>query len=114
MTSDDRLRAELQALERSAPTGAARASMPSRGPWWTRAGLIGATMIAAVALTSLVVGLGGSLQIGRASPSANPPTMAETRVGDFILTISSPKTVWTTDEAIEVSASLKYVGEAPT
>lgn len=113
MTGDDRLRAELEALERAVPTAAAPTSASPRGPRWIRAGLIGATAIAAIGLTSWAVGVSGSLQIGRASPSANAPVSAETRDGDFILSISSPKTVWTANEAIEVSASLRYVGEEP-
>ena len=117
MKGDDRLRTELEALERAAPTGQLPETVSSTARTWRRIGLIGATGVAAVALTALAFGLGRSLDIGSRSsspdpsePPANPPAVAETRVGDFILTISSPKTVWTTEESIEVTAALTYVG----
>ena len=110
--NDDRLRAELQALERSAPSNAAPARVTLQ-PVWTRSVLISATVVAAVAVTWFAFALSGSFHVGRPSPSANPPAIGEMRVGDFVLTISSPKSVWTTEEAIEVGASLKYVGVEP-
>lgn len=120
MTGDDHLRTELEALERAAPTGQLPETESSTARTSRRIGLVGATVVAAVALTSLAFGLGRSLDIGSRSfspsPSgpiapANPPAIAETRDGDFILTLSSPKTVWTTHEEIEVSASLTYAGD---
>jgi hypothetical protein len=36
---------------------------------------------------------------------------AQARNGDLILTLSSPKSVWTTEEAIEIVATLRYVGD---
>ena len=100
MTGDDRLRTELGALERAAPTGDVPVVEAARPRPWGRIGLIGATVVAAAAVTSLAFGLGGSLDVGSRSsspnpsgPPPNPPAAAETRVGDFILTISSPKTM---------------------
>jgi hypothetical protein len=120
VTGDDRLRTELDALERAAPTGDLPLVEAARRRPWGRMGIIGATVVAAVAVTSLAFGLGRSLDIasrssspGPSGPPANPPAVAETRVGDFILTISSPKTIWTTDEVVEVTAELTYVGDEP-
>jgi hypothetical protein len=120
MTGDDRLRAELDALEHSAPTGDLPVDEAARPRPWGRIGLVGATVVAAVALTSLAFGLGRSLDVGSRSsspdpsgPPANTPAVAETRVGDFILSISSPKSVWTTEESIDVTAALTYVGLQP-
>jgi hypothetical protein len=113
MTSDDRLRTELDTLERSAPAALPPLTDSGRLRRWLSGGLVGGTIVVAAALTAVAVGPLRSLPLGAASPSPNPPAMAETRVGDFILSISSPKTAWTTDEAIEVTASLTYVGEEP-
>lgn len=117
MTGDDRLRAELEALERAAPSSELPVVEAARPRPWGRIGLLGATVVAAIAVTSLAFGFGRSLDAGSRSsspsasgPPANPPAVAETRVGDFILTISSPKTLWTTAEAVDVSASLTYAG----
>lgn len=121
MTDDDRLRAELEALERAAPISDLPIIEAARPRPLGRIGLVGATVVAAIALTSFAFGLGRSLDVGSRSsspdpsgPPANPPAVAETRVGDFILTISSPKTMWTTEESIEVSAALTYVGSEPS
>lgn len=122
MTGDDRLRSELEALERAAPAGGLPVVEAVRPRPWGRVGLIGGTVVAAVALTSFAIGLNLPLEVGSppasANPTAptatnNPPAVAETRVGDFILTISSPRSAWTTEESIEVSASLSYVGDEP-
>jgi hypothetical protein len=117
MTGDDRLRVELDALERAAPTGGLPATESARARPWGRIGLVSATAVAAIVLTSLAFGLGRSLDVGSRSsspdpsePPANAPAVAETRVGNFILTISSPKTIWTTEEVVEVTAELRYVG----
>jgi hypothetical protein len=119
MTGDDRIRDELESLERAVPTDPLPVAEAAPARPWRRIGLMGATVVAAIAVTSLAFGLGRSLDIGSQSsspdpsePSANPPAVAETRVGDFILIISSPKTVWTSEETIEVSAALTYAGEA--
>jgi hypothetical protein len=122
MTGEDRLRSELEALEGAVPTDPLPVAEAARARPWRRIGLVGGTVVAAVALTSVALGLGRPLGIGSRStlPSpggptahANPPAVAETRVGDFILTISSPKTMWTNEESIEVSAALTYVGFQP-
>ena len=110
MTRDDRLRTELDALERSAPDAAPPIADARRSRRWAL-GLVAGTVIGAAALTAVAVGPLRSLPLGTVSPSPNPPATAETRVGEFILTISSPKTEWTSEEAIEVLASLKYVGD---
>jgi len=111
MTGDDRLRAELEALERSAPSATPRLETVGSHRRWLSVGLAGATVVAAAALTLIALSPLRSVPLGAATPSPNPPAMAETRVGDFILTVHSAHTVWTTDEPIDISATLRYVGE---
>jgi hypothetical protein len=108
----DRLRTELKALERLAPDAAPPIVGTSRPRRWLSLGMVVGTVVAAAALTALVIGPLRSMPLGGASHSPNP-AIAESRVGDFILTISSPKTSWTSYEAVEVSATLTYVGEQP-
>lgn len=125
MTPDDRLRGALDDLERSAP-GALPPSPDSEaqlGPH--RLAMVGAVIV----VTALVVGVGGSalvdaLRQTAGSPDLPPPMPStaassgdaevswptESRVGDYVLTIDAPRSTWRTDEAIEINATLRYVG----
>jgi hypothetical protein len=110
--TDDRLRSELQALEHDAPTSAAPVGAAHSPISALRLGLIGATVLAGIALTSLALGqVRTSSPLGNATAEPNPPAAAQARNGDIVLTLSSPKTTWTTDEAIEIAATINYVGE---
>jgi hypothetical protein len=113
VTRDDRLRSELEALERTAPTAAAPThDLPAAGMRWLRPALLGITALSAILVALLLTGqlpnrfTGASTQ----SPSAVTAVEAQARNGDLLLTLSSPKSMWATDEAIEVVATLTFVG----
>jgi hypothetical protein len=122
MTRDDRLRDELEALESSAPRAEPPRAMPSPGlgtlhrpKWtWVAAAAVPTVLVAAV----IVVGLAGLLRDqlpagghGPMTPIPTGPVAAEVREGDFVLRISSPRATWSTDEPIDLSASLSYEGQ---
>jgi hypothetical protein len=109
VTGDDRLRSELEALERAAPGDTT--PRQARSTPRTRFVLVAATILAAIVVTSVATDPLRWFPLGVASPSVRPRALAETRIGDFILSISSPKSVWQTNETIEVTAALTYVGE---
>jgi hypothetical protein len=48
---------------------------------------------------------------GDSSPSPDAGVQAQAQNGDLILTLSSRRSIWTTENAIEVVATLSYVGD---
>src|SRR5688500_10600170 len=114
MTGDDRLRSELEALERAAPTEAAPTrELSAAGARWLRPALVGVTAVSAIVAALLLTGQLPNRISGAStpSPSAVAGVEAQARNGDLILTLSSPKSVWTTEEAIDIVATLSYVGD---
>jgi hypothetical protein len=99
-----------------APAGGAAAPGPSR---WVRPALFLATAAVAVVLAVVVIGQLPDRSVGDATPSpsavgsslAPGPISASARDGDFVLTLSSPRSVWTTEDAIEITAVLSYDGD---
>jgi hypothetical protein len=97
----------------SEATARAKAT-PARTSWLPRFG--GGLAVAAVVVVGVIIGLqlagpgsptpGGPLP----SPSDGDVVSASVVDGDYQLTISAPKATWGTDEAIEVEATLKYLG----
>jgi hypothetical protein len=84
---------------------------PARTSWLPRFG--GALAVAAVVVVGVVIGL----QFASAPTPGGPPpspssevVTASTVYGDYQLTVTSPRATWGTDEAIEVEATLKYLG----
>jgi hypothetical protein len=80
---------------------------------WLRPALVLATAAAALVLAVLVIGQLPDRSIGGATPS--PSAMAgvseSARNGDFVLTLSSPRSTWTTEDAIQITAALSYHGD---
>jgi hypothetical protein len=69
----------------------------------------------AVGVLAVVIGLQvvrGPAPIGPGPSPSTEPVTASVTVGDYRLTITSPKGTWTTDEAIQVEATLEYLGNA--
>jgi hypothetical protein len=114
MTDDDRLRAELEALERAAPTHSPVGLSSAGTPGWLRIGLLGVTVASAILVGSVLFSPRGPGQGGgpSQSPSSRPndPAVASVQDREFMLTISSPHSTWSTEDAIEVSARLDYLG----
>jgi len=113
VTGDDRLRSELEALERAAPSDAAPTrELSAAGTRWLRTALVGVTAVSAMVAALLLVGQLPNRSTGSStpSPSADAGVEAQARGGDLILTLSSPKSVWTTEEAIEIVATLTFAG----
>jgi hypothetical protein len=109
-----RLQRRLAATESRIPAASSTPDSPAVRKRWLTPVLIAGSAIAVLFTIVAVLPLLGSLRslpLGGASPSPNQPALVETRVGDFVLTVSSPRTEWTTNEAVEVSASLAYVGD---
>lgn len=115
MTFDDRLRAELDALERSAPVSTSPAAVGQRS-WsrWLRPAAVAATAAAAVLIAMLLFGQLPDRSTGDATSSPVAGVMAQDRNGDLVLTLASPRSVWQLDEAIEITASLSYLGNQPS
>ncbi len=105
--------AESRVRVSPAPLGGVPAAPgPAR---WLRPALVLATAAVAVVLAVLVIGQLPDRTIGGAtpSPSAGEGVSASTRNGDFVLTLSSPRSTWTTEDAIEITAMLSYDGDRP-
>jgi len=114
VTGDDRLRSELEALERAAPSDAAPIhDLSTVGARWLRPALVGITAVSAVVAALLLVGQLPNRSTGTSTPSPSTVTgiEAQARNGDLILTLASSKSVWTTEEAIEIVATMSYVGD---
>jgi hypothetical protein len=102
----------------TAPAGGAAALGQSR---WVRPVLVAATAAVAVVLAVLVIGQLPDPSVGDATPSPSAvqssltpsPVSASARDGDFVLTLSSPRSLWTTQDAIEITATLNYDGDEP-
>jgi hypothetical protein len=96
----------------TAPAGGTAAPGPSR---WLRPALVLATAAVAVVLAVVVIGQLPDRTIGDAtpSPSAWEGVSASVRNGDFVLTLSSPRSMWSTKDAIEITATLTYDGHEP-
>jgi len=92
------------------PDGLSAAPLPAR---WLRPALILATAAAAVVLAVFVIGQLRDRSTGDATPlpSAGEGVSASTRNGNFVLTMSSPRSTWTTEDAIEITATLSYDGD---
>jgi hypothetical protein len=81
--------------------------------------LVLSTAAVAVVLAVLFIGQLPDRSVGDATPSpsavgsslAPGPISASARDGDFVLTLSSPRSVWTTEDAIEITAILSYDGD---
>lgn len=114
---DDALRERIAAAESRVRVSSAppsRASSP--GPFrWLQPALVLATAAAAVLLGIVVIGQLPDRSVGDAtpSPSAVQGVSASARNGDFLFTLASPRSTWTTKDAIEISASLTYEGDEP-
>ena len=84
------------------------------GPWNSPAFLRFGALAATAAVVALAVIIG--LQLGAPSNTpAGPVTVGvadSVTEGDFRLTITSPSATWGSDEAIEVEATLEYLGNA--
>ena len=88
----------------------------ARGPvGWLRTALLLATAAVAVVLAIVVSGQLSDPSIGAAtpSPSVGEGVSASARNGDFVFTLSSPRSTWTTADAIEITARLTYHGDEP-
>lgn len=113
---DRRLQQRLARLAAAVPSSGVVATQPiARRPvagatWVGSSGLVA---LATLALVAVVIGLRGGLTGPAASPSAvagDAPVVAQTRVSDFVLTLTVPKATWSSDEVISATASLKYTG----
>ena len=103
IVSDERLRAELESLEHSAPSGP-YPEVRSRPPL----PLMGLTVLAA-ALTAAIL-FARLPDRGMLPAYGSGEVSAEARYGDFLLTVSSPQSRWQSDEVVTVSAVLTYEG----
>jgi hypothetical protein len=97
-------------------------SLPPDGPSaeprnarWLRPALMVATAAGAFVLAIFVIGQLPDRSTGGAtpSPSAAAGLSASVRNGDFVLTLSSPRSTWTSEDAIEITATLSYDGDEP-
>ena len=88
-------------------------SAEPRNARWLRPALMLATAAGAFGLATFVMGQMPDRSIGGAtpSPSAGAGVSASARNGDFVLTLSSPRSTWTTEDAIEITATLSYDGD---
>jgi hypothetical protein len=113
---DRRLQQRLARLAAAVPSRSLAATRPIErrpvaGATW--AGSSGLVALATLALVAVVIGLRGGLTGPAASPSrvtGESPVVAQTRVSDFVLTLTVPKATWSSDEVIAATASLKYTG----
>lgn len=84
---------------------------PAQASWLPR--FAGGLAVAAVVVAGVVIGLqvAGSPPPGGQPPSPSGEGVSATVVdGDYQLTVSSPRATWGSDEAIEIEATLKYLG----
>jgi len=90
-------------------------SAEPRNARWLRPALMLATAAGAFVLAIFVIGQLPDRSTGGAtpSPSAGAGVSASARNGDFVLTLSSPRSTWTTEDAIEITATLSYDGDEP-
>ena len=82
---------------------------------WLRPALVLATAAAAVMLAVFVIGQFPGRPTGDATPRPSPVDgiSASARNGDFLFTLFSPRSTWTTEDAIEITATLSYDGAQP-
>jgi hypothetical protein len=106
--SDDWLRSELEALEAAAPTDTPKRR--DRAPVVRRLALTGIVAASALVIAVLVGGL-PDRSTGDASPSPTGGVSASARNGDFTFILSSPRSVWTTADDIQITATLSYTGD---
>jgi hypothetical protein len=91
-------------------------SAEPRNARWLRPALMFATAASAFVLAVLVIGQLPDRSTGGATPS--PSAAAEgvsvsARNGDFVLTLSSPRSMWSSENGIEITATLSYLGDEP-
>ena len=110
----DRIGAAESRVRVTSPPPDGRSAAQDPTPW-LRPALMLATAAAAVVLVVFVVGQLPDRSTGGAtpSPSAAAGVSASARNGDFVLTLSSPRSTWTTEEAIAITATLSYDGDEP-
>jgi hypothetical protein len=99
---------------------------PLRGPTWVQRRTGFGAAVPALAVLAVAALLAGALKVGPSSPAATgsgsqtppvaesldsePAPVATDRDGDFELTLRAGKARYTSDEPIDVSASLTYLG----
>jgi hypothetical protein len=77
---------------------------------WLRPAVVVATVAAAALAGALLVDQIPDRRVGDASSSPGAGVSAQARDGDFVLTLASPRATWTTQDAIQVTATLSYMG----
>jgi hypothetical protein len=90
------------------PDGRSAEPVASR---WLRPALVMGTAAVAVVLAVLVIGQLPNRPFGGATPSPTNPYTAQTRDGDFVLTVSVPRATWVEGESIPISSTLSYFGD---
>ena len=115
---DTTLRDRIGAAEarvRVSSTPPAEPSAAPRSALWLRPALVLATAAAGAVLAIVVIGQlpDRSAGDGTPSPSAEDGVSASARSGDFVLTLSSPRSTWTTEDDVQVTATLSYEGNEP-
>jgi hypothetical protein len=86
------------------PAGASRPGLVLRSTL-----VIGTTVVAVVIAVALLTRL-PDRSPGDSSPSPSDGVNASARDGDFTLTLSSPRSAWTTADDIQIAATLSYAG----
>jgi hypothetical protein len=109
---DVELQRRLAASESRIPASLPPLNSPPARSRWAAPLLIAGTALAAVAIA--VVALQPILErrAGSATPTPDAGVTAEARSGDLVLTLSSPRSVWTTGDAIEIVATISLAGVA--
>jgi hypothetical protein len=110
---DAELEGRLAASEGRIPASAPMPEPPSAQSRWLAPALIAGTALAAVVLAAVAIPPLLDQRTGDATPSPDGGVRAETRNGDLVLALASPRREWTADEAIEVVATLTYTGDLP-
>ena len=112
---DARLSERLTAAEGRIPATEAARSAESlgsaAGPGWMRPALIGLTAAFGVLAAAVLIGQLPNRGPGSATQSPDAGVSDQARSGDLVMTLSSPRSTWSTEEAIQIAATISLDGE---
>jgi hypothetical protein len=109
----DRIGAAEARVQVSSTPPDGRSAEPRNARWLRRA-LMLATAASALVLAVVVIGQLPDRSTGDATPPPSASGVSDAaRNGNFVLTLSSPRSTWTTEDAIEITATLSYDGNEP-
>jgi hypothetical protein len=110
--ADRTLAARLAAAEERIPVNGPPPRR-DRGLGLLRAALIAGTVGIGVLVAAVFAGPLSQRVGNTGSPSPGAGVSAQAREGDFVLTLSSPRSAWAVGEPIDIKATLSYVGAEP-